>query len=172
VSPLPADSGLTTAAATVCAAIRYHATTCEQEADNPEAVIAAGKALADAVLEYETVLRAASGWSSPIRHLGPLPLFREDTSSHDRDGGDARSHRAQLTPTPTRARITATYLLRIDDDDDLVAFVSGRFGDDLSEVREAINTLYKAESWDPHRYPPGLLNVERVTVTTSLENAP
>jgi hypothetical protein len=156
VSSLNGKGSLEVAATRVCDAIRRHAATCQDEPENVAAVIQAGEALSKAVLEYEEVLRSTSGWSNPIRHLGPLPLFRESaTPVADSDTTPHEDH-----TVPTRSEVAARYRLSVDDPDALLAFASGRFGVDVSNLSDAVRALYEAESWDPEQYPRGLIRVE------------
>jgi hypothetical protein len=159
------------AAVRVSDAIHYHAEVCADEPDNVSAAIQAGEALCRAVLHYETVLHATSGWSMPVRHLGPLPLFGAERQVPARN-----EH--QETPSPeteaasrTKIDVCARYRLDMDDEDELLAFVSGRFAEEVSDLGNAVRMLYEAESWDPDRYPPGLLNVEDVLVEISVDRA-
>ena len=119
------------------------------------------------MIRYEAVLASTSGWSNPIRHLGRLPLFDDRSTSEEVTGGPARQ-RANESPTVTRVEISARYNLRVRDDDALLAFASGRFGNDVQDVKEAVKVLFEAESWDPDRYPPGLLDVEDVSAEISV----
>jgi hypothetical protein len=84
----------------------------------------------------------------------------------------------QETPSPeteaasrTKIDVCARYRLDMDDEDELLAFVSGRFAEEVSDLGNAVRMLYEAESWDPDRYPPGLLNVEDVLVEISVDRA-
>jgi hypothetical protein len=151
------DGALPAAARAVGDAIRRHAEICQDEPGNVGAVVGAGEALCAAVLAYEKTLAAVSGWSNPIRHLGPLPLFADGAPRPGPAGADGG---------PT-VQLTARYRLRVTDAADLTAFVSGRFGEEVADVRQAIRNLFEAEGWDPGRYPPGLLNVEKAEVDIS-----
>jgi len=159
---LSTKGALEAAAIEVCDAIRRHAKICQEEAKNVSAVVRAGEDLTRAVLNYEVTLRAISGWSNPIRHLGPLPLFGDRL--HRDGGGDETGLSREWGATLTRIDVAARYRLRIHDDDALIAFASGRFGTEIADVEEAIRVLFDAESWDPERYPPGLVDVEDVGV--------
>jgi hypothetical protein len=161
---------LAAAAGEVCDAIRRHAELCQDEPENVGAVVRAGEALIRAVLDYEAALRATSGWSNPMRHLGPLPLFENGNDRGGEDGETGQSAQEEK-PALTRLEVVARYQLRINGDDALVAFASGRFGVEVPGVREAVRVLFEAESWDPERYPPGLVDVENVGVEISVDNA-
>jgi hypothetical protein len=154
------------AADVVCEAIRRHAATCEREPRNVAAVIRDGEALCEAVLQYEAALRATSGWSNPLRYLGPLPLFDDQRAGTPVSSNGATSPGVK-TPS-TRIEVRARYTFHTDDEDELVAFVSGRFGTEVSDTREAVDLLFKSESWDPDRYPPGLMDVDEVTADISV----
>jgi hypothetical protein len=154
----------------VCRAIRRHAGICRDEPENVGAVVRAGEALIRAVLDYEVALRAVSGWSNPIRHLGPLPLFEDRLVHGGADEAVAQSVQ-KSSAAIMRLDLAARYQLSIPDDDALVAFASGRFGAEVSDVTEAIKVLFEAESWDPERYPPGLISVEDVGVEISIDRA-
>src|SRR5918996_5658175 len=92
------------AAVRVSNAIRHHAEVCADEPDNVSAVVQAGEALCGAMLHYETVLHAASGWSMPVRHLGPLPLF--GTERHVLAGnGQQETPSAPETEAASRTKI-------------------------------------------------------------------
>jgi len=158
VRTLSTEGALASAADKVCAAIRRHAATCEQRPDDVGAVVREGEALSQAVLDYEAVLGAESGWSNPIRHLGPLPVFR------------AQPGRVPGRSGAVRVGIEAHYRLQVGDEDAVLAFVSGRFGDEVSDLGEAVEKLFKSESWDPQRYPPGLLDVEDIEVGVTIDH--
>jgi len=156
-------------AAEVCDAIRRHAEICQDQPENVGVVVQAGEALSKAVLDYEVSLRATSGWSNPIRHLGPLPLFAERVGPVGTDEQVAPSSQGRDAAF-TRIDVEVRYHLRVDSDDALVAFAGGRFGVEVSDVREAIRVLFEAESWDPERYPPGLVDIENVSVEISADH--
>jgi hypothetical protein len=101
-------------------AIRQHAKTCRIEPDNAAAVVRAGEALCAAVLEYEAVLAATSGWSNPLRQLGPLPVFHEEQPEPPPNAAAASNGE-----TGTRIEVSARYGLVADSEGDLVAFVRG-----------------------------------------------
>lgn len=159
---------LEVAAGAVCDAIHRHAETCRDEPENVSAVVQAGEVLCRAVLDYEAALRATSGWSNPIRHLGSLPLFKDRLGAVEGDGEIAPPDE-EGDAAFTRVDVAVRYHLRIDNDDDLLAFASGRFGEEVFDVREAIRVLFEAESWDPERYPCGLVKVENVGVEISVD---
>jgi hypothetical protein len=156
-------SDLRLAAEKVCEALRIHADVCARNPEDVGAVIRAGEALVRAVVEHERVLGATAGWSSPIRHLGPLPIF------------DTAGDRQMLEPTintastegPQRVRLTARYDVVVDRDE-LVAFVHARFGHDLASWEAALRWLYEAESWDPQRYPAAVVRAEAANVRTEV----
>lgn len=154
------------AASDVCEAIRRHAKICEEGPDNVGDVVLAGEALREAVIRYEKVLSATSGWSNPIRHLGRLPLF-EDGPRPVEPVSDAAPAGEERREAARRVRLSAHYHLRVTSEDALLAFASGRFGREVSDPVEAIKILFEAESWDPERYPPGLIGVEEVGVEIS-----
>lgn len=154
---------LAAAAARVCEAIRVHAATCQREPDNAEAVVRDGEALRVVVLDYEAILAKESGWSLPLRHLGPLLMFSGDAEP-PLEGGPTSTSTVQLDNAPL-VEICARYRLRVTRERDLLYFVSGRFGDEVFDLKEAIEVLFKAESWDPGTYPPGLMEIDGVEVT-------
>ncbi len=162
------DGRVLVAADAVCEAIRRHAATCERESGNVAAVIRDGEALCEAVLEYEKVLGATSGWSNPLRHLGPLPLFDDGRAGAAQVDSNGATPQGGGASPPARIEVRTRYTLHTDDEAALIAFVSGRFGREVSDTREAIDLLFKSESWDPDRYPPGLMDVDEVAVDISV----
>ena len=100
MTSLSTKGALEAAAIEVCDAIRRHAKICQEEAKNVSAVVRAGEDLTRAVLNYEVTLRAISGWSNPIRHLGPLPLFGDRLH---RDGSTPDTRRSSTPDGRSRA---------------------------------------------------------------------
>ena len=87
--------------------------------------------------------------------MGQLPIFRNDDDL-GRDGRSATSE--EESEDLTRLHLTVNYKLRIRDRDALIAFASGRFGAAVTDITAAVGVLFEAESWDPARYPPGVLS--------------
>lgn len=137
----------------VCLALRSHADSCRENSTDIATVIRDGEALVEAVLDYERALSASTGWTTPIRHLGPLPIFSANAAATDvvpAAGGGADSAQANV-------KVDVRYQLRVIDADALVAFASGRYASEVSGVEDAIDVLVRSEGWDPSRYPPSMV---------------
>lgn len=147
----------------VCQAIEGHARVVLDEPDNIKRVIDAGNMLRDAVLRYETALRAASGWSNPIRHLGRLPMY-----SGDRPGASS----VDADSIGSGVSVTATYYLSIEDEIALYNFVEGRGGERPSSLEAAVRFLFEADSWDVWQYPPGRVRLVRADVEVAADESP
>jgi hypothetical protein len=148
---------ISNAARAVCDALRHHAEACENEPNNIGRVISAGETLSGAVLQYEKALAEQAGWSNPIRHLGP-PVWHEQVA-RSATGSDALHGDEGISLV-----LSARYEIRVFDDEALLTFVEGRFGDRTRTIENAIELLCRAEGWDPGRYPPGLLALDGLEI--------
>lgn len=148
----------------VCLALRGHADSCREDPNDIATVIRNGEALVQAVLDYERALAASTGWSMPIRHLGPLPIFGAYATATDGNRGTG----GDIDPARMSVQVDVRYRLRVIDADALVALASGRFASEISGLKDAIELLVKSEGWDPSRYPPSMVRAGDAKVMVSL----
>lgn len=127
-------------------ALRAHARAVQHHPENVAAIIEAGNALRQEVLEYERVLMDETGWSNPVRHLGPQPAHSRVQGLDDIDlksGSDA-----------IQVSVSAEYIVAVDSQWGIETFVEARGGERPNSIVEAISYLYECDGWDAAQYPP------------------
>jgi hypothetical protein len=110
-----------------------------------------------AVLNHEAVLMRVAGWSSPLRHLGALPIYGGaiDTDSSGEPVG-----------TDIRVVVTARYNLAVRDPDRVVNLLRGRYAEDnIDGLDRALLVSVQAEGWDPSVLAGGAVQVETADVS-------
>jgi hypothetical protein len=150
------EEPLLRAARAIGDAVEFHARACLGDPSDVVGIVQAGETLVAAVLEYEKRLSVDTGWSNPVRHLGRLPQYDASAGADPTD--------ASLGP---QARITAKYLVEIDDEGMLGNLAEGRGGDRQPGVEGALRFLAESDGWDVSQYPPGAMRLIAAGVDVS-----
>jgi hypothetical protein len=133
----------------LCRALRAHAEVLQTFASDPVVVIRSGELVSRAVLEHETAVMRVGGWSSPIRHLGKLPIYDQSIGPASNASDDREA-----------VKVTARYELQVREPADVVDAVRGRFADDtIDSLATALRRLVEAEGWDPTQVAGGAIRV-------------
>lgn len=143
-------------------ALRAHARAAQQHPDDIAAIIEAGNAVRQEVLKYERILMHETGWSNPIRHLGPLSTGLRVQVEDDVDlktGSDT-----------TQVTVRAEYVVAVESQWEIETFVEARGGERPNSIIEAVRYLYESDGWDVAQYPPRRIRLisrrEDVSLTT------
>ena len=151
------------AAKAVGEALLRHAAVCSNSPDDFRTVIEAGEVLVSAVNVYEQVLHAQTGWSNPIRHLGPIPGL-------DQDGlVEPTSHqRTTDVDQAIAVKVSVNYKLVVNEEA-LVRFVQTRVSPDPKNAGEAVDLLFRSDSWDVGQYPPSIASLQSMELQISAD---
>lgn len=155
-----ADAALSVVVDSVTAALRGYALACAADPNDPVAIIAAGGALRSAVLDYEEYIFATTLWSTPLRHLGPMPPHYGDYN--------------MLPNSPIsecHVRVVATYELDVFDIHLVKNLVEGRGGDRPATIAEAVRFLIESDGWQPTQYPLNLLRLRSIEIDIEANQA-
>ena len=155
-----ADAALSVVVDSVTAALRGYALACAADPNDPVAIIAAGGALRSAVLDYEEYIFATTLWSTPLRHLGPMPPHYGDYN--------------MLPNSPIsecHIRVVATYELDVFDIHLVKNLVEGRGGDRPATIAEAVRFLIESDGWQPTQYPLNLLRLRSIEIDIEANQA-
>lgn len=153
-TPSPeAQTELLAAADLVAEAVRSHALACSSMPSHPASVVAAGEALVSAVRAYEELIADRTGWSNPLRHLGPR--VRTDNEVEPPPDDSVGHHRVQIDLS-----------LKVDvlDPAGLANLVEGRGAVRPPTAVEGVRSLVESDGWDPGQYPSGILRLTEMRV--------
>lgn len=151
------DGDLGALAEEVGSRLADHARVCTDVEARPEDVARAGEAAVSALLAYERRLGVLTGWSNPLRHLGPVPV-------HDGLVDDRSAAEGALLGTAV-----VTYRVAVSDDVGLGHLVEGRGGDAPPDLAGALRALIHQDGWDPESYPSGLITLLAADVDVTID---
>jgi hypothetical protein len=147
------DPALVESLHAVCSALSTFSREASEEPYFPPDVVAAGVDLIDALLKYEAKLNEVTGWSLPIRHLGPSDRMK--VALNTESAADAYS---------APIHVTVRYALNLRDRQDFAWSVESRFGEEFATVADAVRMLVSAETWDPSSFPDRLISSFQVDI--------
>lgn len=126
----------------VTSALYQHARLCDEKAPVSD-IVQAGEELVATVIEYEKALFEMTGWSTPIRHLGRLPMY----SLSGTQGAEVPA-----LPAGEPIEVLERYVLIVDAGA-VEVLAEGRGASAMNNATEAVRFLIESDGWDIHQYP-------------------
>ena len=146
-------------------ALRAHARAVQHYPENVAAIIEAGNAIRQEILRYERVLMDETGWSNPIRYLGPQPAH---SRAQREDSVDLKTGSNTI-----QVSVSAEYVVAVESQWEIETFIEARGGERPNSIVEAIEYLYECDGWDVAQYPPQRIRLvdsrHSVSLTTDAE---